>query len=96
MAGATVTGTLAQISVVPDSGGSPVGTWAKVVVNDQVTKKQETFILWSESVNQFTPPSQWIARISSLSLLRDAFVNKLPVTITTTTATSSIISVVQV
>ena len=49
------------------------------------------FILWSESVAVFTPPAQWIARTSALSLLRDALINKLTVTITTPTATSALI-----
>jgi hypothetical protein len=95
---AKVTGTVVQIQMHPDPGGL-LGIFAKVVVTDQATQKQEPFILWAQSVNQFTPPSQWITRVSTLSVLRDAYVNKLPVTITTTgatVATSAIISEVDV
>ena len=88
---ATVTGTVASIIVIPNSGGTPVATSACVNVLPQGSTNPELFILWSESVAVFTPPAQWIARTSALSLLRDALINKLTVTITTPTATSALI-----
>ncbi len=93
---ATVTGTVASINVESNSGGSPVSTWACVAVVPQGTTTQETFILWAEAVTVFTPPGQWIARSSALSLLRDALINKLTVTITTPSPTSSLIETVSV
>jgi len=93
---ATVTGTVASINVLPNSGGTPASTWAKVNVLPQGSTTQETFVLWSESVAVFTPPAQWIARTSALSLLRDALLNKLTVTVTTPTATSALIEQVAV
>jgi len=93
---ATVTGTVASINVLPNSGGTPASTWAKVNLLPQGSTTQETFVLWSESVAVFTPPAQWIARTSALSLLRDALLNKLTVTVTTPTATSALIEQVAV
>jgi hypothetical protein len=88
---ATITGTVASIDVLPNSGGTPASTWAKVNVIPKGLTKPEIFVLWSESVAVFTPPAQWIARTSALSLLRDALINKLTVTVTTPTATSAVI-----
>ena len=88
---ATVTGTVTSIQVVPDNGLVPVTTYACVAVGGQTG---ETLILWMEPVTVFTPPGQWIARSSALSLLRDLLINDLTVTITTTSATSANIETV--
>jgi hypothetical protein len=72
---AITTGTVASINVMPDSGTSPVHTWACVAVLPQGSTTEETFILWYESVMVFTPPGEWIARTSTLSLLGDALLN---------------------
>jgi hypothetical protein len=93
---ATVTGTVASIGVIPDTGVTGPTTGAKVVLVEQGTTTQETFTLWFEAATVFTPPPQWIARTSALSLLRDALINKLTVTITTATATSSAITEVSI
>ena len=93
---ATVTGTVASISVMPDTGVSPAFTNAKVVVVPQGSTTPETFQLWYEEATIFTPPAQWIARTSALSLLRDALLNKLTVTIITSSDTSPNIASVSV
>jgi hypothetical protein len=93
---ATVTGTVASILILPSSGGTPGSTFAKVNIVPQGMTKPETFVLWSESVAVFTPPARWIARSAALSLLRDARLQKLPVTVTTPTATSALIEQVSV
>ncbi len=96
---ASITGTVASIEAMPYAQGftSPL-TAAKVVVVEQGTTTRETFTLWYEGAafvaSSDTP--RWIARISALSLLRDALLNKRTVTITTASPTSSLIEAVLV
>jgi hypothetical protein len=85
---ATVTGTVAQIKVAPRQVVTGNST-AIVVLNDQATNTTETFVLWVHLVNEFVPTALAIAEVSSLSLLRDALVNKLPVTIVTPSPTNN-------
>ena len=93
---ASITGTVAQIKVAPRTvlAGNP--TAATVVLIDQATNTKETFILWLHQVNEFVSPTLAIAEVSSLSLLRDALVNKLNVTIVTPSPTSNQIQSVAV
>jgi hypothetical protein len=63
---------------------------------DQTTNTKETFTLWLHQVNEFVAPTLAIAEVSSLSLLRDALVNKLNVTIVTPSPTSNQIQSVAV
>jgi hypothetical protein len=83
---AIVSGTVATIKVAGSLTSTPSAT---VVLNVQGTNTQETFFLWVHSLNEFVPLALSIVEVSSLSLLRDALVNKLLVTITTPGPTSA-------
>lgn len=50
-------------------------------LTDNQTNLGETFMLWDAEVGQPTPFSVWIARSLVVSLLKDALVNKLKVTV---------------
>jgi hypothetical protein len=56
---------------------------ATVKLKDQATNMIETFFLWYQPVKDFVPPELAVTEVSSLSLLRDALVNKLSVTVVT-------------
>jgi hypothetical protein len=77
MAITTTKGTVRNLKIRQDG----VVDTAFFELMDSQTNLPEMFLLWDAEVGQPTPFSVWIARSLVVSLLRDALVNKLKVTV---------------
>jgi hypothetical protein len=75
---ATNIGTVTDIKVRQDG----IVDLGFVTLLDSTTNVSELFILWVGDIGQPTPFSVWIARSLVVSLLKDALVNKLSVSVT--------------
>jgi hypothetical protein len=75
---ATSTGTVTDLKVRLDG----VIDLAMVTLLDSETQVPEQFVLWFGRIGKFTPFSVWIARSLVVSMLKDALVNKLSVSLT--------------
>jgi hypothetical protein len=75
---ATTVGTVTELKVRQD-GVIDLGI---VTLLDSATNVTEYFILWVGDIGQPTPFSVWIARSLVVSLLKDALVNTLNVSVT--------------
>jgi hypothetical protein len=73
----TTTGTVTAIQVVQDGSTD----FAKITLVESSSGQSEQFVLWGAPVGTPTPFSVWIARSHAVSLVRDALVNKLAVTV---------------
>jgi hypothetical protein len=71
-------GTVTDIKVRQD-GAADLGF---VTILDSQTNQPEQFIMWVGDIGQPTPFSVWIARSLIVSLLKEALVNKLTVSLT--------------
>jgi hypothetical protein len=86
----TSTGTVIELKIWQD------GTidLAFVTLKDSVSGQSEQFTLWASDTGTPTPFSVWIERSMVVSMLRDALVNKLQVSVTHGTS-SGILQYVQ-
>jgi hypothetical protein len=75
---ATNTGTVTDLKVRQDG----LIDLATVTILDNADNVSELFILWAGDVGQPTPFSVWIERSMVISMLKDALVNKLNVSLT--------------
>ena len=73
----TSTGTVTDIKLTLNGSLDLV----QVTLLDSHSGQTEVFVLWGATVGTLTPFSEWIARSLAMSIVRDALVNKLTVTI---------------
>jgi hypothetical protein len=86
----TSTGTVINLKVWQDGSID----FAFFYLKDSVSGESELFTLWAGDVGTPTPFSVWIERSMVVSMLRDALVNKLQVTVAHGTS-SGIVQYVQ-
>jgi hypothetical protein len=82
-------GTIRELKVEQDG----ILNQATLTLLDSKTNTPELFTLWFEDVGVPTPFSVWIARSLVVSMLKDALVNKLNVSLTHDDASSVVQSV---